>query len=596
MGPQRLLAALAAPALLLAVPVAVAEPRHAISMYGEPALPPGFAHLPYANPAAPKGGRIVIGERGSFDSLNPFILKGTAPPMIRSLVFESLLGRSWDEPFTLYGLLAESVETDAARSYVAFTLRPEARFSDGSPVTVEDVLWSFGTLAEKGLPNFAFTAAKVRSMVQTGPRSLRIDFSEPDRELPLILGLRPVLRKADWEGRDFAASTLRPPVGSGPYVIAEVEAGRSLVFRRDPGWWGRDLPLNRGLHNLDEVRLDYYRDNAARFEAFRAGLISVHREGDPARWAEIATFPAAVDGRIRLARIPHHRPSGMFGLVFNGRRGIFADWRVREALILAFNWEWISRRLQGDAWRRITSYFANSPLAFSGPAEGREAELLAPFAAELLPGTLEGWQPPPGDAEGTNRANLRRARDLLAEAGWRVRDGVLADAGGRPFAFTVLLRPTDPEGVVSIWVEALRTLGIRAEMRIADEAQYTELRLRYDFDMVVNSWALSLSPGNEQAFYWGSAGRTTEGTRNYMGVASPAVDAMISALLASETEAEFLAAVRALDRVLTAGRWVIPFWYAPESWIAHEAGLRFPERLPLYGDWTGFLPEVWWRE
>ncbi|HEU0221417.1 MAG TPA: extracellular solute-binding protein [Paracoccaceae bacterium] len=565
-------------------------------MYGEPALPPGFHHLPYANPEAPKGGRIVLGELGSFDSLNPFILKGNAPWGLRAHVFESLLGRSWDEPFTLYGLLAESVETDPARTYVEFTLRREARFSDGSPVTVADVLWSFETLAAKGLPNFAVSARKVARMEQTGPRSLRITFAEKDRELPLILGLRPILKKADWEGRDFAASSLRVPVGSGPYVIGALEPGRFISFRRNPDYWGRDLALNRGQHNFDEIRYDYYRDAAALFEAFRAGLVSAFRESDPNRWAKAYDFPAVRAGRIVLSHIPHGRPSGMRGFVFNTRRPLFADWRVREALILAFNFEWINARLNGDAFRRITSYFANSPLAYSGPATGREAELLALYGAELPPGTLEGYALPRGDAEGTNRRNLRRARELLAEAGWRVENGTLVDREGSPFAFEILLRAAHEEAVATIFVDSLRVLGIAASIRLADAAQYNALKNAYDYDMIVNTWALSLSPGNEQNFYWGSEGRGLEGTRNYMGVAIPAVDGLIATLLEARTTEEFIAAVRALDRVLTAGRYVIPFWYAPENWIAHEASLHYPARLPLYGDWPGFLPEVWWRE
>lgn len=564
-------------------------------MHGEPALPPGFAHLPYANPDAPQGGRIVLGELGGFDSFNPFIVKGNPAAGLRALLYESLLGRSWDEPFTLYGLLAESVETDEDRSFVAFTLREGARFSDGSPVTVEDVLWSFATLTAAGLPNFRTTGAKIAAMEQTGPRSLRIRFSAPDRELPLILGLRPVLRKADWAGRAFGETSLVPPVGSGPYVVADFEPGRFVTYRRDPRWWGRGLPLNRGLHNLDEVRFEYFRDAAARFEAFRAGTLSVMREGDPRRWQESYDFPAVREGRIVKSAVPHGRPTGMHGFVFNTRRAIFADQRVREALTLAFNFDWINARLYGGAFRRIASTFSNSPLAFAGPATEEERALLAPFAATLPPGTLEGPELPPGDPAGPDRPALRRARALLAEAGWTVRDGVLQDAAGTPFAFELLLSARDSEAVAGIFADQLRPLGISVRLRLVDAAQHAALLTAYDFDMMVNTWAVSLSPGNEQAFYWGSAGRDTPGTRNYMGVAEPAIDAAIAAMLAARGEAEFRTAVRVLDRLLAAGRYVIPFWHAPESWIAHEADLRFPARTPLYGDWTGFLPEVWWR-
>ncbi|RMF35345.1 MAG: ABC transporter substrate-binding protein, partial [Alphaproteobacteria bacterium] len=305
-------------------------------------------------------------------------------------------------------------------------------------------------------------------------------------------------------------------------------------------------------------------------------------------------YPAAREGRVVLSRIPHHRPSGMRGLVFNTRRDIFSDWRVRQALILAFNFEWINKRLNGGVYPRITSYFSNSPLGYRGAAEGREAELLAPFADRLLPGTLEGYTLPVGDPDGSNRRNLRRARKLLREAGWTITDGELRNGDGKRFAFEIMLRGSDPEAVVTIYADALKRLGIAVGIRQVDAAQYQARRDSYDFDMIFNLWALSLSPGNEQAFYWGSAGRTQPGTRNYMGVADPAVDAMIAALLAARSREAHVAAVRALDRLLMAGRYVIPIWYAPESWLAHDARLAYPERLPLYGDWIGFLPDVWW--
>ncbi|MEM9049317.1 MAG: extracellular solute-binding protein [Pseudomonadota bacterium] len=575
--------------------VVVAAPRHAISMYGEPDLPPNFAHLPYVVPDAPKGGRIVLGETGGFDSLNPFILKGTAPWGMRAHVFESLMGRSWDEPFTLYGLLAESIETPPDRSWVAFTLREEARFSDGSPVTVEDVIFSHEVLSKKGLPGFRTTGAKVARLVRTGPRSLRFDFATPDRELPLIIGLRPVLKQADWAGLDFAASSLRPPIGSGPYIVADFEAGRFIEFRRNPDYWARDLPLMRGQANLDILRYEFFRNAEARFEAFRAGIVMVAREGDPARWETAYDFPAAREGRIVQARVPHGRPTGMNGLVFNTRRPIFADWRVREALLLAFNFEWINARLNGGAFPRIASYFSNSPLGMApGPAEGRVAALLAPFSGRLLPGVMEGYALPVGMRDGSNRRNLRRAVGLLRDAGWQVVDGVLRDAEGAPFRFEIMLRPIDSEAVANIFANSLARLGIVADIRIVDAAQHSARRSTYDFDMMINAWALSLSPGNEQAFYWGSEGRQLEGTRNYMGAQDPAIDAMIDTLLRAEDRATFVAAARALDRLLTAGRYVIPLWYAPESWIAHDARLSFPARTPLYGDWIGFMPDIWW--
>ena len=592
----RLPVLLALCAALVAAPVFSAQ-RHGLAMHGEPALPPDFAHLPYANPDAPKGGRFVAGAVGGFDSLNPFVLRGRAPWEIRAHTVESLLGRNWDEPFALYGLLAESVEVSDDRRSVAFTLRPEARFSDGSPVTVDDVLWSMETLAEKGRPNFRNIWSKVGTVERPGPRTVRFTFTEDDREAPLILGLVPILSKAAMAGRDLGEPGLAPLVGSGAYTVGAFEAGRFLELRRNPDWWGRDLPFNRGLNNLDTIRVEYFRDATALFDALKAGQVSLYRETDPQRWATAYDFPAVAEGRVALAEIPHGRPTGMQGLVFNTRNPLFADLRVRQALGLAFNADWIGETLYGGGLARIGSYFANSPLAFSGAAEGREREILAPFAESLPPGTLDApVRSAPGEPDPRNRRGLRAAARLLEEAGWTLRDGVLRDAAGAPFAFEILLGSAADERIAGIFRDGLATLGIDAAVRTVDSAQYQERLTDYRFDMIVNRWGLSLSPGNEQRLYWGSAGREAPGTRNYMGVASPAVDAAIDALLAARELPDFQAAARALDRVLTAGHYVIPFWFAPTSRIAYDARLAYPERAPLYGDWIGWAPEVWWQK
>jgi len=584
-------------ALVLGMNLAAAEPTHGIAMYGDPSLPPDFVSLPYANPDAPKGGTIVFGETGGFDSLNPYILKGRAPWGIQSHVFETLMARNWDEPFSLYGLLAESIETGPEREWVAFTLRPEAKFSDGSPVTVEDVIWSMETLAEEGQPRYRNAWEKVRSIEQTGERSFRLDFSEPDSELPLIIGLRPILKKADWEGVDFAQSSLRVPTGSGPYTIGAFEPGRYIRFERNPAYWGRDLPINRGLNNFDTIRYDYFVDSGVLFQAFTAGALSVYRESSPARWASEFGFPAVTSGAVVKAEIPHGRPSGMEGFVFNLRRPIFQDWRVRDALLHAFNFEFVNQTLNGGAFPRRASYFANSALAMGeGPAEGRVRELLEPFADSLLPDALEAYALPASDGSPRNRSNMRRAAQLLAGAGWTVQDGVLRDASGAPFAFDILLMNGQDEAVTNVFVDALRQLGIQVGVQLVDQAQYNERRNDYDYDMIINTWNMSLSPGNEQMLYWGSAGVTEPGTRNYMGVASPAAEAMIAHMLETRDEAEFVASVRALDRVLTTGRYVIPFGFPDVSYVAYKADLRHPETLPVYGDWIGWLPEVWWQE
>ncbi|HCY98514.1 MAG TPA: ABC transporter substrate-binding protein [Rhodobacter sp.] len=576
------------------------ESRHGIAMYGDPALPPDFVSLPYANPDAPKGGRIVFGESGGFDSLNPFIVKGSAPAGVSLLTVETLLGRSYDEPFSLYGLLAESVDTDDARSYVEFTLREGARFSNGAPVTVEDVLWSFEKLGVDGSPRYAAAWAKIATAEKTGDRSVKFTFNVEDRELPLILGLRPILQKAQWEGKDFTATTLEPPVGSGPYVVDSFEAGRYISFRKNPDWWGKDLPFNRGMHNYDEVRYDYFGDGGVVFEAFKAGEISTYRETNPAKWATNYDFPAVQSGDVMKSEIPHGRPSGIEGLVFNTRQPIFADWRVRQALIEAFNFELVNQTLNGGVTPRIQSYFSNSDLGAPAgtPATGRVAELLAPFKEHLLPGAMEGYALPASDGTEANRANIRSATALLEQAGWSVQDGVLKNAEGLPFTFEILLvnGADDMIAVASIYVEALKRLGIEAKITTVDSAQYKERTTSYDFDMTHYVRSLSLSPGNEQTLYWGSAGVTEPGTRNWMGMNSPAAEAMIATMVAAKDRSEFVAATQALDRVLTTGRYVIPIWYSDISRMAHAKTLHFPAKLPIYGDWLGFQPEVWWYQ
>lgn len=593
-------------ASVAAMPLAsLAEPSHGIAMYGEPALEPGFAHLPYANPDAPKGGTIRLAEPGGFDSLKPWVLKGNAAWGVGVHVAETLMFRSIDEPFTLYGLLAESVETAPDRSWVEYTLRPEARFSDGSPVTVEDVIWSFQTLGTVGHPRYLGAWSKVAGIAPAGERSLRITFNEQDRELPLLMGLRPVLKKAQWQGTDFGESGLTPPIGSGAYVIDRVDPGRSITFRRDPDYWGKDLALNRGLHNFDEIRYDYFGDANAMFEAFKAGETNMWRELSAQKWDSEYGFPLAASGKVVKSEIPNERPSGIMGLVMNARNPIFADWRVRQAMIEAFNFRFINTTLNGGKDQRITSYFSNSALAMSpGPAEGRVRELLEPFAADLPPGTIEGYSLPEGGDGPLDRRALRAALKLLEEAGWTVQGGALKNARGQPFAFEILLNQSgsamrtssETQQIVDIYVEALRNLGITPRVTLLDSAQYAQRTNNYDFDMTWYERALSLSPGNEQRLYWGKDGVTLPGSRNWMGMDSPAAEAMITAILDADTPEAFSSAVRALDRVLTAGRYVIPVGFSPISRLAHSADLHYPESTPLYGDWPGFMPEVWWQE
>jgi len=561
-------------------------------------LPPDFVSLPYANPDAPKGGRIAFGERGGFDSFNPYIRKGRAPWGVRVHVYETLMGRTWDEPFSLYGLLAESIEVGANREWVEFTLRPQAQFSDGSPVTVEDVIWSFETLANNGVPRYANSWSKVASSTKTGPRSVRFTFSEIDLELPLIIGLRPVLKKSDWDERDFGESSLDLPTGSGPYVVDDFEANRFVTFKRNPNYWGRDLAYNQGLHNLETIKYEYFHDGSVIFEAFVAGETSVYRELNAQKWQDQFNFPAVQRGEITKSVIPHGRPSGMRGFVFNTRREIFADWRVRDALILAFNFEFINQVVNQGRSPRAQSYFSNSELGMlAGPAEGQVKTFLTPFANSLPLGALAGYSLPQSNGKERNRKNLKLAKEQLQKAGWNVdADGVLRDSEGLAFQFEIMLRSSANEAIANLFADALKRLGISVELATVDNAQHKSRRDAYDFDMMFNVWSLSLSPGNEQRLYFGSHGVTTPGTRNFMGMDATAADAMIDQILTSESREDFVAATRALDRVLTSGRYVIPIWYNNVSRLAHKSELKFPKRLPVYGDWLGFLPEVWWWE
>lgn len=587
-------------ALICGAGFAWAEPSHGIAMYGEPALPPDFAHLPYANPDAPTGGRIVTGETGGFDSLNPHIAKGTVPWQLRFLVYESLMGRSYDEPFTLYGLLAETIEVGANRKWAEFTLREEARFSDGSPVTVEDVMWSYEILGTRGHPRYHGLWNKIETMEQTGERTIRFTFNTEDRELALLVGMRPILKKAQYDGRDFTASGLdNNPITTAPYVIDEVEAGRFVSLKRNPDYWGRDLGFRRGTNNLDEIRMEFYGDGSVAFEAFKAGEVNSNREFNASKWDSQYNFPAVERGDVIKSVIPHQRPSGITGFVMNTRLPQFQDWRVRDALIHAFNFEYINETLTGGEQPRITSYFSNSVLGMDhGPATGRVRELLEPYKDQLLPGALEGYALPEGDGSARNRKNIAKAMDLFEQAGWTVQDGVMKNADGTPFTFEILLTQGSAENdaIIDIYVQGLERLGIKPTVTTVDSAQYNERTQNYDFGMTHYRVGVSLSPGNEQYLYWGAEGVDKPGTRNLMGMNQPVAEAMIDALVNSESQEDFLAATRALDRVLTTGRYVIPIYQYNISRIAHAKELKYPDHIPMYGDWIGWQPDVWWYE
>jgi peptide/nickel transport system substrate-binding protein len=585
---------------------ALAEPRHAIAMHGEPALPPDFSHFHYANPAAPKGGRLVQGWLGNFDSLNPFIIRGLPPQGIRApltsgsnviagYVIESLMVRGFDEPFTLYGLLAQSVETDAARSFVTFMLNPAARFSDGTPVSAEDVVFSWQLLRDKGRPNHRIYYSKVTKAEVLNDRTVRFDLGTgEDRELPLILGLMPVLARHAINPDAFEETSMTPPLGSGPYVIGRVDPGKSLTLTRNPDYWGRDLAVNRGFWNFDEVRFEYYRDASSYHEAFKKGSFDLRKEDDPGRWQAGYDFPALRDGRVVKEAFSSGLPKPSFAFVFNTRRALFSDARVREAIALLFDFEWVNHSIFFDLFRRSASYFEGSELSARGrPADARERAMLAPFPAAVRPDVMDGtWQPPVTDGSGRDRALLRRALALLNAAGYELRGTELIERRtGKPFSFEILTLNRDEERLALLFAAQLKRAGIAAQVRLVDAVQYEARRIAFEYDMIQNRWDQSLSPGNEQAFYWSSAAADSHGSRNYMGIKNEAADAMIAALLKAETRTDVVAAVRALDRVLMSGFYVVPLFHVPEQWVARWTYIERPAAASMHS----YVPETWWR-
>jgi peptide/nickel transport system substrate-binding protein len=581
-------------AVLASAAPARAEPMHGIALHGLPKLPADFQHFSYVDPTAPKGGRLVMSAFGSFDSLNPLIVRGVAANGIRDFVIESLMARGLDEPFTLYGLIAETVEMPDDRSSITFNLNPSARFSDGKPITADDVLFSFELLKEKGRPNHRTYFAKVAKAERLADRKVRFTFAASgDREIPLILGLLPVLPRHLVDAATYENTTLAPLVGSGPYRIAKVDPGRSVTYARDPNYWGKDLPVNRGRFNFDEIRFDYFREASVMFEAFKTGQVDLWPEEDPRRWANGYDFPAVKDGRIVKRDFDIGLPAGMTALVFNTRRKVFADRRVREALIYLFDFEWINRTLYAGLYSRTQSYFERSILSSAGrPADALERQLLEPYAKYVKPEVMAGtYRFPTTDGTGRSRENQSAAFRLLQEAGYELKSGRLVEtATGRQLEFEILAASTAQEALLLSFARDVERLGIKVNLRVVDSAQYQARLTNYDYDMIQNSWPSSLSPGNEQLFRWSTAAATTPGTYNFAGVENKAADAMINALLAAKSEEEFVSAVRALDRVLLSGDYVIPLFYIPKQWLAYWTRLKHPETTPLFG----YNVDSWW--
>ncbi len=583
-------------ALVVAGAAAVAGPVHGIAMLGEPKYTPGFAHFDYADASAPKGGRLILSANGAFDSTNPLIIKGDAVAGAAGFVFESLMGRALDEPFSLYGLIAESIETPPDRAWVAFTIRPEARFSDGTPITVDDVIFSLELLRDKGRPNHRDYYSKVTKIEKVGERGVKFTFKDAsNRELPLILGLMPVLPKHAIDPAQFETPSLVPMIGSGPFVMHRIDPGRTIVYKRNADYWGRELGLNRGRFNFDAVEFQYFRDVTAQSEAFKSGDIDLQSEADPSRWTEAYNFAGVTSGAIVKAEFPIGLPAGMQGLFLNTRRPLLADQRVRKALIALFDFEWLNRSLYSGQYTRTNSFFARSELASAGkPADARELAMLKPYATDVEASILAGtWTPPKSDGTGFNRGNLRVALGLFKEAGY-VQDGrTLIDSKTKtPVSLEILVAKRDQERMLGAYVTALAEAGIAARIRQVDSAQMQARQTAFDFDIMPFTLPASLSPGNEQLFRWSSAQADNPGSYNLTGLKSPAADAMIAALLAATTREDFVAAVRAFDRVLLSKDLVLPLFYLEKQWVAHASWLRHPKQTSLYG----YQIDTWWAD
>ena len=503
--------------------------------------------------------------------------------------------RGNDEPFTLYGLLAKSIETDEARSYVTFRINPLAKFSDGKPVLAEDVLFSWMLMRDKGRPNHRLYYSKVEKAEALDARTIRFNFANAhDRELPLILGLMPIFAKHAVDPATFEETSLTSPMGSGPYRVTNVRAGAAVTMTRNPDYWGRDLPPNRGLWNFDEVRLDFYREANGAFEAFKRGLYDFRVETEPLRWHEGYDFPAARSGNVVRDEFKPGTPQPSEFLVFNTLRAVFSDVRVREALALLFDFEWINRNYFFGLYGRSAGFFAGSDLsAYKRPSDERERKLLAPFVGSVRNDILDGtFRLPVTDGSGLDRATLRAALALLSQAGYELDGTVMRNRTTRqPLAFEILVTTRDQERIALAYLRDLKRAGITIVVRAVDAVQFDQRRLSFDFDMIQNRWDQSLSPGNEQAFYWGSQAADNQGTRNYMGAKNPAIDAMIAAILEARTRTDFVPAVRALDRALISGFYAIPVYSAQQQWVARWNRIERPATTAL----NGYLPETWWQ-
>jgi microcin C transport system substrate-binding protein len=593
-GGKAWIAALAALTLLSAP--AVAEPRHGLSLFGDLKYPANFTHFDYTNPDAPKGGTVKYSAIGTFDTLNPFTLKGV-PASGVTLIFDTLMFPAYDEPGSEYGLVAESADIAPDKMSVVYTIRPQARFQDGSKITPEDVVWTFDTLKAKGHPRFRLYYADVLTAEKVGDRGVKFTFRTADnRELPTIVGEMPVLSKAYWEGRDFEKTTLDVPLGSGPYKIDNVDPGRSVTLTRDKNYWAQNLAVNRGRNNFDTIRYDYYRDASIALEAFKAGEYDIRQEYVSKNWATGYDSPALSDGLIKKEEIPNKVPQGMQGFGFNTRPGHhFEDPRVREALTYLFDFEWANKNLFYGAYTRSRSYFSNSELAATGKPSAEELKILEPFKGQIPDEVFEKeYDPPKTDGSGNIRDNIRAALKLLEQAGWTVKDGQLVNAKGEQFTFEFLLVQPEFERIVLPFAQNLARVGIKMNVRTIDPAQYENRMQNFDFDMAVVSIGESLSPGNEQREFWGSQAADQPGSKNTVGIKNPAVDALIEQVIFAKDREGLVAATRALDRVLLWNFYVVPQFTYPFSRYARWDRFSHAEPLPKYG--RSGLPTLWWYD
>ncbi|MSO92400.1 MAG: ABC transporter substrate-binding protein [Rhodospirillales bacterium] len=571
---------------------AKAPSHHGIAIHGDVKYPPDFKHFAYVNPDAPKGGHVRLATVGTFDSFNPYTLKGVAAAGLNG-VYELLMTGAMDEASAEYGVIVESVQVPEDRSWVAFTLRKEARWSDGRPITPEDVIFSLDILKTKGHPFYRAYFHNLQKAEKIGERTVRIAFEGGmNRELPVITGQLPVLPKHYWEARDFDKTTLEIPVGSGPYRIKSFEAGRSITYERNLNYWGRDVPALKGMNNFDTIRYDYYRDATVLLEAFKAGQFDFRQENSSKDWATGYDAPPVRDGLIKREEIKHERPTGMQGFVFNTRRTLFKDRRVRQALGLVFDFEWTNKNLFYGSYARTTSYFSNSELAATGLPSKEELEILNPFRGQVPDEVFtQEYQPPKTDGSGTIRDSLRKAFELLGQAGWAIKDKKLVNKQtGQPFAFEILLSQANWERIALPYVKNLERLGIEARVRTVDTAQYQKRNDDFDFDMTVEAFGQSLSPGNEQRDFWGSTVADVPGSRNTIGIKDPVVDTLIDLVIAAPDRESLIVRTRALDRVLLWGHYVVPHWHLRATWVAYWDKFGRPETTPKYGVCFG----CWW--